>query len=140
MFAALHGQEATLNVHPIAKAQGVGLADGSVGVGCSNRVETMNILPVTEALLQRRDMFHRNTTGALSPAYVAAGRLLGCFEGHMNARGCLAGQLLIEEAGGGVETQDADDSIAYGRRVVAGCADVFDDLLSIADAAWSGHP
>ncbi|MEO1027057.1 MAG: inositol monophosphatase family protein [Pseudomonadota bacterium] len=137
MFAALRAQGATLNGHPITTARGVGLAEGSVGVGYSNRVETMNVLPVVEKLLQRGTMFHRNASGALSLAYVAAGRLLGYVEEHMNAWDCLAGQLLVKEAGGGVETQDADEMIAHGGRVVVGCADVFDDLLGIADASWS---
>lgn len=60
MFSALRGQGATLDGHPIATAQGVGLAEGSVGVECSNRIETLNILPIVEALLQRGAMFQRN--------------------------------------------------------------------------------
>ena len=66
MFAALRGQGATLTVRPIATAQGVGLADGSVGVEYSNRVETMNILPVVQALLQRRASFWSKRRVALS--------------------------------------------------------------------------
>ena len=140
LFAALRGQGATLNGHPMSAATGVGLTEGSVGVGYSNRVETMNILPVVEKLLQQGAMFHRNASGALSLAYVSAGRLLGYVEEHMNAWDCLAGQLLVEEAGGTVETQNADDMIARGGRVVVGCVDVFADLQKIADEAWSGHP
>lgn len=140
MFAALRGQGATLNGQLIAAAKGVGFADGSVGVGYSNRVETMNILPVVAELLQRGTMFHRNASGALSLAYVAAGRLLGYVEEHMNAWDCLAGQLLVEEAGGSVEMQNADHMIARGGRVVVGCTNVFEELQSIADAAWPPQP
>lgn len=139
MFAALRGQGATLNGAAMAVARDVSLNQGSVGVGYSNRVETMNVLPVVDALLQRGAMFHRNASGALSIAYVAAGRLLAYVEEHMNAWDCLAGQLLVEEAGGRVEPQDADDMIARGGRVVVGCPSVFDELQTIADAAWSGQ-
>ncbi|CAN0558171.1 unnamed protein product [Laminaria digitata] len=81
-------------------------------------------------------MFHRNASGALSLAYVAAGRLLGYLEEHMNAWDCLAGQLLIAEAGGRIEEQDADAMIADGGRVVVGTPDVFDALQAMANEAW----
>ena len=95
------------------------------------------MLPVIAAIIERGAMYHRNASGALSLAYVAAGRLLGYVEEHMNAWDCLAGQLLIEEAGGAVEDQDAQDMIRDGGRVVAGTATVFPELLSIVDAAWN---
>jgi len=82
-------------------------------------------------------MYHRNASGALSLAYVAAGRLLGYIEEHMNAWDCLAGQLLIAEAGGIVEEQDAQEMIVHGGRVLAGAPQVFDDLKTIAEKAWS---
>jgi myo-inositol-1(or 4)-monophosphatase len=55
----------------------------------------------------------------------------------MNAWDCLAGQLLVEEAGGRIERQSANAMILEGGRVIAGAPDVFDTLLQIADAAWS---
>ena len=51
-------------------------------------------------------MFFRNASGALMLAYVASGRLLGYAEEHMNAWDCLAGMLLVEEAGGRIVTPD----------------------------------
>lgn len=116
----------------------VSLDSGTVAVGYSNRVDAMNVIPVIAALLERGAMFHRNASGALSLAYVASGRLLGYMEEHMNAWDCLAGQLLIEEAGGRVEDQDAGDMIRKGGRVIAGAPQVFEELILIADAAWSG--
>ena len=136
MYAAIRGRGALLNETTITSANGIGLDQGTVAVGYSNRVEALQVLPVIEALMKKGAMFHRNASGALSLAYVAAGRLLGYMEEHMNAWDCLAGQLLVQEAGGRVEVQSADQMIASGGRVVAGSADVFDDLISIADAAW----
>jgi myo-inositol-1(or 4)-monophosphatase len=49
---------------------------------------------------------------------------------------CLAGQLLVSEAGGRVEPQSADDMLRNGGRVVAGSAGVFDDLKEIADTHY----
>lgn len=136
IYVALRGQGATLNGAPMVVATGTGLDSGTVAVGYSNRVEAGNVLPVIAELIALGAMYHRNASGALSIAYVAAGRLLGYMEEHMNAWDCLAGQLLVEEAGGRVEVQDAGDMIRDGGRVVVGTPDVFDALVSIADDAW----
>jgi myo-inositol-1(or 4)-monophosphatase len=136
-FAAIEGSGALLNDAPMHVAAGVAISNGTVSVGYSNRVESENILPVVEAVVREGAMFHRNASGALSLAYVAAGRLLGYVEEHMNAWDCLAGQLLVAEAGGRIEDQNADDMIANGGRVVVGTPDVFDTLRRIADDAWA---
>jgi len=119
-------------------ATDVPLESGTVAVGYSNRVEAQNVQPVIAALIGRGAMFHRNASGALSIAYVAAGRLLGYLEEHMNAWDCLAGQLMVEEAGGRIETQDAGDMIRVGGRVVVGAPGVFGSLVTIANASWCG--
>ncbi len=137
-YEALRGAGARLNGAAMHVATGVPLESGTVAVGYSNRVEAANVLPVIASLIDKGAMYHRNASGALSIAYVAAGRLLGYVEEHMNAWDCLAGQLLVEEAGGRVEPQDANEMIRVGGRVIVGSPDVFDALLSIANDAWSG--
>ena len=137
-YEALRGSGARLNGVPMHVATGVALESGTVAVGYSNRVEAANVLPVIASLIDLGAMYHRNASGALSIAYVAAGRLLGYLEEHMNAWDCLAGQLLVEEAGGRVEPQDPVEMIRSGGRVIVGAPEVFDVLLSIADDAWSG--
>ncbi|QFT72252.1 inositol monophosphatase family protein [Ruegeria sp. THAF33] len=136
-FVATRGETATLNGSPIRVASGVPLRDGTVAVGYSNRIESRHVLPVIEDLIEHGAMFHRNASGALSLAYVAAGRLLGYVEEHMNAWDCLAGQLLVAEAGGVVEDQNADAMIRDGGRVIAGTPDVFETLREIAEKAWN---
>jgi myo-inositol-1(or 4)-monophosphatase len=112
------------------------LSRGSVGTGFSNRAGTDGIRALLNALFDAGGMYHRNGSGALSLAYVAAGRLLGYMEENMNAWDCIAGQLIISEAGGRVEVQDADAIIANGGRVVAASAGVFDELVALADASF----
>lgn len=136
-FAARRGFGATLNGAPMQVADGVGLQNGTVSVGYSNRVEAAHIVPVISDIVHRGALYHRNASGALSLAYVAAGRMVGYLEEHMNAWDCLAGQLMIAEAGGMVEEQDARDMIRTGGRVIAGAPDVFGTLSDIADAHWS---
>lgn len=135
-FAAMRGQGASLNGSPMHVASGIALESGTVSVGYSNRVEAAHVVPVIADLVSRGALYHRNASGALSLAYVAAGRMLGYVEEHMNAWDCLAGQLMIEEAGGNIEEQDADAMIRAGGRVVAGTPDIFKTLQDIADAHW----
>lgn len=137
-YVAQRGLGATLNGHPMRVAQDVELASGTVSVGYSNRVEAAHVVPVISALVERGALYHRNASGALSLAYVAAGRLLGYVEEHMNSWDCLAGQLMIAEAGGVVEDQDANDMIRDGGRVITGTSRVFKLLTEICDCAWGG--
>ena len=65
-------------------------------------------------------VFFRNASGALMLAYVAAGRLLGYVEEHMNAWDCLAGMLLVEEAGGTVLKPDPKTVLQDGTLVITG--------------------
>ena len=138
MYEGMRGQGARLNGEAMKVASGVPLESGTVSVGYSNRIEARHVIPVISELIERGAMYHRNASGALSLAYVAAGRLLGYVQEHMNAWDCLAGQLLIEEAGGTVEEQDADDMIRKGGRVIAATPEVFEDVRGIAERAWSG--
>lgn len=136
MFVAERGKGAWLNDVPLVCPADTALTRGSVGTGYSNRISSAQAVKLVEAVLGAGGVFHRNASGALSLAYVAAGRLIGYVEEHMNAWDCLAGQLLIAEAGGRVEVQSADDMIANGGRVVVGSAGVFDALVAIADATY----
>ncbi|MFY2823235.1 inositol monophosphatase family protein [Ruegeria sp. MALMAid1280] len=135
-YVAMRGAGATLNGEPIQVASGVDMASGTVSVGYSNRIEAAKVIPIISGIIERGAMYHRNASGALSLAYVAAGRLLGYVEEHMNAWDCLAGQLLIAEAGGVVEDQDANEMIRDGGRVIAGTPKIFDDLKAICEKAW----
>jgi len=136
MYLAKRGQGAFFNGEPLVCPSDTALSRGTVGTGYSNRTSPDGVRRLIDEIIKADGVFHRNASGALSLAYVAAGRLLGYVEEHMNAWDCLAGQLLIAEAGGRVEVQSADEMIEKGGRVVAGSAGVFDELVRIADAAY----
>ncbi|MGJ5619664.1 inositol monophosphatase family protein [Sulfitobacter sp. MF3-043] len=135
-YLAERGKGAFLNGTPLVCPPGADLTRGTVGTGFSNRTSPDGVRRLINEVLDAEGVFHRNASGALSLAYVAAGRLLGYVEEHMNAWDCLAGQLLIAEAGGQIELQSADEMIVKGGRVVAGSKGVFDELVRIADAAY----
>lgn len=136
-FSAVLGGGAFLNGERLVCPSSAALSRGTVGTGFSNRTSSDGVRRLIDEIMKSEGVFHRNASGALSLAYVAAGRLLGYVEEHMNAWDCLAGQLLISEAGGRVEVQSADEMIAIGGRVVVGSAGVFDELVRIADAAYA---
>jgi myo-inositol-1(or 4)-monophosphatase len=136
-FVAARGAGATLNGTPLRLPAGLKLKDGTTGVGFSNRVAPDGVMRLMQAIFDEGGIFLRNASGALSLAYVAAGRLLGYAEEHMNAWDCLAGQLIVAEAGGGVEDQDADAMIARGGRVVVGVPGVFEELVRLSNGAFA---
>jgi len=133
MFHAVRGEGATLNGQPLTCPADTAFNRGSIGTGYCNRVSKASTTALIGEILARDGVFHRNASGALSLAYTAAGRLIGYVEEHMNAWDCLAGQLIIAEAGGRVEAQSADDMIINGGRVIAGSAGIFDELVQISD-------
>jgi myo-inositol-1(or 4)-monophosphatase len=78
----------------------------------------------------------RTGSGALALAYVAAGRLDGYVESHINPWDCLAGILLVSEAEGYVSDYLGSDGLAKGAPLIA-CAPGIKDAL-VAAAAFEG--
>ena len=106
-----------------------------VAVGFSNRSKPGFINCLVNLIVDDGGVFYRNASGALSLAYVAAGRLIGYSEDHMNAWDYLAGQLMVKEAGGQIEEQDISSVLIRGGRVVAAAPGVFNDLQKFTDRA-----
>ena len=64
-------------------------------------------------------MFQCNGSGALMIAYVAAGRLIGYYEAHINAWDCLAALAMVREVGGWTSDFLAGEGLARGKAVAA---------------------
>ncbi|HSG94201.1 MAG TPA: inositol monophosphatase family protein [Afifellaceae bacterium] len=133
-YCATRGGGAFLNGRPMHVASGVTLNTGSVGTGFSNRVPGDDISRFITALIAKGGVFFRNASGAQMLAYVAAGRLIGYYEPHMNAWDCIAGLLMIEEAGGRIQSFDGKTMLAEGGVALAASPDVFDDIKALASA------
>lgn len=137
VFHARRGGGAFLNGRSIRASVGASLAEGSVGTGFSNRAEQRNIVTLIQLLLDEGGVFFRNASGALMLAYVAAGRLLAYCEEHMNSWDCLAGLLLVEEAGGRIVVPAPETVVERGTVVIAAGAGVFDRISALCDKAFS---
>jgi myo-inositol-1(or 4)-monophosphatase len=131
LFAGGIGFPATLNGQPVAPHPGRTIRDGITGLGYSTRVPPEDFLPVFERLIRGGGMYYRDGSGALMLCDVAAGRLLGYVETHINSWDCLGAIAVIHAAG--LITNDflQDDGLLRGNPVVAGNPQVFPELLAL---------
>lgn len=136
-YTASRGQGATLNGKPMQVSTASSLQEGTVGVGHSTRVSAGLTVSIIDDLLGRQGMFARIGSGALSLAYVAAGRYIGYCEPQMNAWDCVAALLMIEEAGGKVQPYAMSAMLEQGGRVVAAGPGLYDELTVMTDRAYS---
>nr|WP_213394959.1 inositol monophosphatase family protein [Yoonia sp.] len=115
------------------------ITDAMTAIGASHRTPPTDAAGVIERLLQAGGAYYRSGSGAMMLADVAAGRLAGYFEPHMNAWDCLGGFLMVEEAGGRTEGFVMDHMLTRGGRVLAAAPQVFDALTEICADVSSLH-
>ena len=98
-YAAAHGRGATLNGQPIHAADTADLTRAIVEAGWSPRVQTDDYLALCRRMLEAGVMLRSSGSGALGLAEVAAGRLDGYAELHINLWDCAAALAVLQEAG-----------------------------------------
>ena len=133
LFSAQLNEGAFLNDRKLSPKKEFTIAASTLSLGYSGRTTTKPVVAVINEIFKLGGVFSRNGSGALSLAHVADQRYSGYIEHHMNAWDCLAGQLIVKEAGGLIEDQNAQEMIAFGGRVIVGWPGVFEQLLQIAD-------
>lgn len=134
MFTARHGAGAHLNGAAMSISPATRLTNSLTGIGASHRTSAEHVASVIQALMHKRGMFYRSGSGALMLCHVAAGRLGGYYEPHMNVWDCLAGLLMVREAGGSTLPMPAD-AMENGGAVLAAAPGVWTDLLAISGLA-----
>lgn len=100
LYLAREGRGATRNGSPIRVAATTDPAAAAVEFGCSPRTPRDRYLAGLAAMLAAGLSVRRTASGALGLAYVADGRIDGYAEYFMHPWDCLAGLLLVQEAGG----------------------------------------
>lgn len=108
IWFARRGQGATLDGAPIRVSGTRDFAAACLELGWSRRAPQEVYLGVLSRLLTQGANVRRGASGALGLAWVADGRSDGYAELHMNSWDCLAGLLLVAEAGGCVSSLPAD--------------------------------
>lgn len=118
LWFARRGHGATCNDKPMRVAETRQFSAACLEMGWSNRRPRQDYLTAMNRLLDHGANVRRSASGALGLAYVADGRSDGYAELHMNAWDCLAGLLLVEEAGGRVSALP-EDGLGQGGAVLA---------------------
>ena len=136
LFAARRDGGARLNGAPIRASGASSLANSAVEVGWNLRAGPDQYVALLRRVASTGASPSRTGSGALAIAYVAAGRLDGFVEHHIHAWDCLAGIMLVTEAGGYVSDFLSGDGLAKGNALIA-CAPGVRDAL-IAAAAFEG--
>jgi myo-inositol-1(or 4)-monophosphatase len=131
LYAARRGAGTFLNDQRQPVPPAGSLKDGLFGTGFSHRSPPEDLVPFLDALLREGGMFMRNGSGALMLAYVAVGRLVGYFEPHINSWDCLAGLLLVREAGGWTCDFLANDGLHRGNVCAAAAPAVAEKLRAL---------
>lgn len=132
LFAARAGGGASLDGRPIRVAPVTALDQGTVSVGYSARASADGTLAILRRLTDAGGVYHRHGSGALALAWTACGRLIGYIETHMNSWDCLAGLLLIREAGGFTNDFLALGGLHDGAPVIGGPLALKPALLAVA--------
>ncbi len=136
LFAARRAGGAWLNGAPMSPSSVSSLANSSVEVGWNSRGSFAQYVDLLRRVASTGASPSRTGSGALAIAYVAAGRSDGFVEHHINAWDCLAGILLVSEAGGYVSDFLEGGGLANGNPLIASAPGVKDAL--IAAAAFEG--
>lgn len=131
LFSGRVGRGAWLDGAPIHVSRATTLDGALVAVGYSARVAPEDILPMFERVLRSGALYYRDGSGALMLSYLAAGRLTGYVEPHINAWDCLAAVALIDAAGGRVNDVLAGDGLFAGSPIVAGPPALYPELAEI---------
>lgn len=131
MFTAIHDRGAWLNGAGLSISKDTRLTNSLTGIGASHRTTAEHISAVIAELMTRGGMYYRNGSGALMLAAVAAGRLGAYYEPHMHPWDCLAGLLLVREAGGRTLPLSARAMLADGGVVLAAAPGAWPDITEI---------
>ena len=124
------GAARRLAVSPVAS-----LDKATVECGWSLRRSQADYLDMVKRVLDAGCPFRRAGSGALGLADVAAGRVEGYCELHINSWDCAAGVLLVNEAGGRVNDFFAGAGLLEGNPLLATNGALAEPLAAVAGIA-----
>jgi myo-inositol-1(or 4)-monophosphatase len=136
LFSGRRGGGARLSGALMRASDADSLVNSSVEVGWNVRASPEQFVNLVTRVTCTSASPSRTGSGALALAYVAAGRREGYVENHIDAWDCLAGIVLVTEAGGYVNDFLRGDGLTKGNPLIA-CAPGVKGAL-IAAAAFEG--
>lgn len=139
VYAAARGEGATLNGERMQASACADIGAATVECGWSTRRSTQAYLDLVARVMQAGCAIRRSGSGALGLADVAAGRVEGYCELHINSWDCAAGILLVHEAGGMTNDFFAGDGIATGNPLLACNAALCATLAAVSGIPITGR-
>jgi len=131
LYAAAAGMGATLNGEPMKASTATSLDRSLIEVGRASRQPQAGYLAMLDKVMSAGMMIRGAGSGALAVANVASGRVDACFETHMYSWDCLAGLVLVAEAGGRVNDFLAGDGLLKGNAILASAPGIADGLSAL---------
>ena len=131
LFTARRGAGAHLNGVAMQTAPTSQLDAAAIEIGWNAKHGPGKFIALASAVITAGAAPCRASSGALGLAYVAAGRRDAYVENFINSWDCLAGNLMVAEAGGYVSDFLAGEGLAKGGPLVA-CAPGIKDALLLA--------
>jgi myo-inositol-1(or 4)-monophosphatase len=135
MFLARRGHGAACNGRPMKVTATPDLARAQVELGWSGRRTVESYTDIVTRTVKAGASFRRAGSGALGIAYVADGRCDGYAELHINSWDCLAGLLMVREAGGRTNDFLGAGGMADGAAVLAAPPQLYDALAKVTGIA-----
>ena len=136
LYAAGEGLGATLNGRPLLLDSSLTIKNRTIGFGANHHASPEGVAGFIRRLLEEGGNFMRNGSGALTLAYVAAGKLAGYYEPYMHAWDCLGGYCIVKEAGGWyLPFPTEGERLTKGAPVLAAGPGAIEDLQRIAGIA-----
>jgi myo-inositol-1(or 4)-monophosphatase len=132
LFAARRGGGATLNGVALKVSETQALDRATIEVGWNMRAGSEAFLGALARIIAAGAGVIRAGSGALGLAYVAAGRRDGYVENHIKAWDCLAGILLVREAGGYASDFLAGQGLSQGNPLIASTPGIREALVAAA--------
>jgi myo-inositol-1(or 4)-monophosphatase len=131
-FAARAGAGATLNGRKIHAAATTDLARGQVECGWSHRRPNAGFYRLTQSIMDRGAVLRAGGSGALGLADVAAGRIDGYVELHINLWDVAAALAILAEAGARVSDFTAGNGMTEGNAILAAAPGIADQLADLS--------
>ena len=133
-FHARFGGGAFLNDAPMRTSSSNSLSDGIFAVSTFTEGKQWPPYRMSALLSEQHGLCYATGSGALNLAYVACGRFIGFAEDLMMGWDCLAGLLLVEEAGGYASQYELGAMLTHGGSVVASAPGVAGRVRSMLES------
>lgn len=131
LFAGARGQGATLNGEPIHVSRTTRLDQSLIEAGRASRQPQAGYLAMLEKVMGAGMAIRGAGSGALAIANVASGRVDACYETHMYSWDCLAGLIMVEEAGGKVNDFLRGNGLTKGNTIFAAAPGIAEALSAL---------